>query len=76
MKPESLLVSHDGWLLFCPVYYSEQNSEAVAKHSLWLLFDVAVTVVKYRNKLYTLVGIKSQFPFRLTPLPQPKIITK
>ncbi len=76
MKKESILVTHEGWFLFCPVYWSDEQDEAVAKYGLWWLFDLALEIQQFRNWCLSLFGFDGGFPVKLTELPYPKVITK
>jgi len=71
----SILVSHEGWFLFCPVYWSEEEQEAVAKYGAWWLFDLALEVQQFRNWCLSFFEIESGFPLRLFALPISKNIT-
>lgn len=76
MKQESLIVSHEGWFLFCPVYWSDEQDEAVAKYGLWWLFDLAIDVQQFRNWCLSWFGVDGGFPFSLKALAIPKVVTK
>jgi hypothetical protein len=73
---DSIIVTHEGWFLFCPVYWSDVESEAVAKHGLWWIFDLAIEIQQFRNWCLSLIGIEGGFPFSLKELPMPKVVTK
>lgn len=77
MKPSPILVSHYGWFLFCPVYWSEEEDSAVPRHhGLWWLFDLALEIQQARNWILSLFGYEGGFPFSLRQLQQPKVITR
>jgi hypothetical protein len=76
MKKESIIVSHEGWFLFCPVYWSEDQDEAIAKYGLWWLFDLALDLQQMRNWCLSLIGVEGGFPFKLKELPIAKVITQ
>jgi len=71
----SVLVSHKGWFLFCPVLWSEEEQMAIPRCGGWLLFDIALEIQQFRNWTLSYFGIEGGFPFRLQPLPYPKIVT-
>lgn len=71
---ESYLVSHSGWFLFCPIYWSEQENCAVVRNVPWWLFDLALEVQQFRNWCLSWLGYEGGFPFRLKPI-HPKVIT-
>lgn len=72
----SLLITHEGWFLFCPVYWSEQEGEAIPRSwGTWGLFDAALELQQFRNWCLSWFGIEGGFPFSLKPLVRARRVT-
>jgi hypothetical protein len=74
-KKESIIVSHEGWFLFCPIYWSDDKEHAIAKYDLFWLFDLALQIQQFRNWVLSFFNIEGGFPFNLKQLKQQKVIS-
>jgi len=72
---ESILVTHQGWFLFCPIWFSEHQETAIPRLFGWWAFDLALEIQQFRNCVLSFFGIEGGFPFKIKPLKSPKVIS-
>jgi len=66
---------HEGWFLFCPVYFRMQDNFVYPKHKLHFVLEVAMLLQEFRNYCLSMVDPDLAFyPFKLKELNPPRVI--
>ena len=69
------LFDHEGWFLFCPVYFATEDNSVYPKYGLHLVLELAIAIQDVRN--YVLSSFDPDlafFPFVLKEMKEPKKI--
>ena len=67
-----LNITHEGWFLFCPIWFDDAMTAPYPKFNLGLLLDAAFAVQQFRNWVLSFIDPDlCGFPFRVREVDRP-----